>query len=78
MWPNNLDEKAGLSLWLSQSDIVILTRDGEWTKLGASQAALGISEISAIQLYMKYIFPHFYLLSESDRYRRKDLAWYLA
>ena len=67
VWPDDVEE-AGLSLWLSQSDIVILTTDGEWNELGVSRAVLGISKVSGVQLYMEYILPHFHLLSDNDRY----------
>ena len=67
LWPHNV-EQAGLSSWLTD-DVVFLTKKGEWTKLGAAQDVFSIKDITAVQLYMQYIFPRFKLLSESDRYK---------
>ena len=67
VWPHNV-EQVGLSSWLP-SDVVFLTKKGEWTKLGAAQGVFGIRDITAVQLYMQYIFPRFNLLSKSDRYK---------
>ena len=39
---------------------MFLNRDDVWTKLG-SASVLGIQELTTLQVYTQYIFPHFQL-----------------
>ena len=56
---------AGYQDWVGDS--VFIKETGSWTKLGSS-SQFGIKQITAVELYLKLIFPSFSQLSEDDRY----------
>ena len=65
LWPGHICQD-GLEHCLEQTSAVFL-KDGEvWTKLGPAEA-LGIQLVSPLDVYTSFIFPYFYLLSESER-----------
>ena len=67
IWPSNASN-VGLSEWsLYVPNVIFLEDNACWTQLGSARD-LGISVISAEQLYFWYIFKYFYTLSESARY----------
>ena len=67
IWPQNAC-KISYSKWMSGRSVVFLDRYGDWEKLG-SKSDLGIQDISAENLYIKYIFPVFSHLSEGERFK---------
>ena len=56
---------AGYQDWVGNS--VFIKETGSWTKLGSS-SQLEIKQITAVEVYLKFIFPNFSQLSEDDRY----------
>ena len=72
IWPNDV-ERAGLAEWLpSSNEILFLKKDGEWTKLGVSQGALGIQVRSAVEVYEEFVLPKFKYLGKSDRQKHLE------
>ena len=64
-WPNNVS-MAGVSTLLTNSEAVFLTTDGPWKKL-TDPGTLGIEAINPFHLYIWYLFPLFYRLTEEER-----------
>ena len=65
IWPRNACT-SGYSKWVHDRT-VFLDGSGAWARLGPSN--LGIEEIPEENLYLKYIFPSFAKLSETERYQ---------
>ena len=66
IWPSNLTE-VGSEKWLSGTNIVFLKQYGEWASLRV-HSELGISAITAEEVYMQFIFPVFFRLDSHQRY----------
>ena len=56
---------AGYEDWVGDS--VFIKETGSWTKLGSS-SQFEMKQITAVEVYLKFIFPNFSQLSEDDRY----------
>ena len=67
IWPSNIC-LSGRDVWMGQLNqtVVFLRPNGVWTKLGEA-SVLGITAISPLFLYMRFIFPHFHLFSDEER-----------
>ena len=63
-WPSDVS-MAGISTILAHSKAVFLTTDGLWRKLTDS-GTLGIQKIDHFRLYILYLFPYFYHLTEKE------------
>jgi sacsin len=66
IWPKGICKK-GAEKWLRGTDLVFLKPKHEWRNLGVDDF-LGIKTISAEQTYVRFIFPVFSTLNESERY----------
>ena len=67
VWPTDCTCSVAYNKWIRGYSIVFLKLHASWSKLG-SASELGIEHIETENLYVKYIFPHFHLMSESERY----------
>ena len=69
VWPNNVCS-AGRRKWLSDSEekVVFLKPTGYWRELGSS-GDLGIKQISAEVVYVRYIFSGFNRLNKNERFK---------
>lgn len=68
IYPHNINV-SGLEKWIKQVNVVFLDRCGAWkTYLYGSESDLGIKNISPEDVYVRYIFTHFFMLTEEDRY----------
>ena len=56
---------AGYQDWVGDS--VFIKEMGSWTKLSSS-SQFGLKQITAVEVYLHFIFPSFSQLSEADRY----------
>ena len=68
VWPGSICQ-AGREKWVKEANVVFLKRDDDWTKLG-STSVLGIQELTALQVYTQYVFPHFQLFSDEERLKQ--------
>ena len=66
IWPTSAC-KAGYSKWATVRNVEFLDKAGAWAKLGPSN--LGIEEMPEEDLFIKYIFPAFTQLSETERFQ---------
>ena len=66
IWPSNLTE-VGSENWLSGTNLVFLKQDGEWASLRV-HSELGVSAITAEEVYVQFIFPVFFRLDSYQRY----------
>ena len=64
IWPNQFSN-AGISKWLNATNALFISQSWKWTKFFSF--ALHINEISSEDVYTKFIFKHFPLLSEAER-----------
>ena len=67
IWPNYYSCKTGYSKWIRGYSMAFLKKYASWCEL-CSPSELGIEEIATEDMYVQYIFPHFHLMSESERY----------
>ena len=67
IWPGTGVCLAGSDKWVKETKCVFLKPGGMWRKLQVQQSVLGIKTIAALHVYTFYIFPHFYLLNETER-----------
>ena len=69
VWPTNCTCKTAYEKWIkgSRSLVVFLKSSGSWSQLTSSKC-LEILHIEAEDMFVKYIFPYFNLMSESERY----------
>ena len=79
IWPVYCSCKSAYSKWIRGYSMVFLKKYASWSEL-CSPSELGIEEIATEDMYIKYIFPHFHLMSESERYEhlryiREDLFY---
>ena len=65
IWPYNVSS-SGRNKWLRDLPNIVFLDRGYWTKLD-SATNLGIVEITAEEVYIKYIFPAFSKLNEEER-----------
>ena len=65
VWPGSICQ-AGREKWVKEANVVFLKKGDVWTKLG-SASVLGIQDLTTLQVYTRYIFPHFGLFSEEER-----------
>ena len=68
IWPGHIC-MAGSEIWLRQSHVVFLEREGVWNKLAAA-SVLGITDVSTLEVYTKFIFPQFQHLSDDDQLKQ--------
>ena len=67
IWPaHSIPLEVGREIWMEQTSVVFLSPDGSWNRLGVS-STLGLEELSPLFVYTKFIFPHFPLLSDTER-----------
>ena len=67
IWPlHSIPLEAGREKWIEQTSAVFLHPTDIWTRLG-QPSALGLAEISPLLIYIRFIFPHFHLLSDDER-----------
>ena len=67
IWPVNYTCKTGYSKWIRGYSIAFLKKYASWSEL-CSPNELGIQDIATEDMYVQYIFPHFHLMSEGERY----------
>ncbi|MCG8621548.1 MAG: hypothetical protein MJE68_06050, partial [Proteobacteria bacterium] len=67
IWPVNYTCKTGYSKWIRGYSIAFLKKYASWSEL-CSPNELGIKDIATEDMYVQYIFPHFHLMSEGERY----------
>ena len=67
IWPVYCSCKSAYSKWIRGYSLAFLKKYASWSEL-CSPSELGIEEIATEDMYIKYIFPHFHLMSESERY----------
>ena len=76
VWPIGLTPVGGKN-WLSGTDLVFLQQHGAWTNLGV-HSELGITTITAEEMYVQFIFPNFFKMDKHQRYRHlKHIREYL-
>ena len=79
-WPNKCTCFVAYNKWIRNSSVVFLKRHSDWKQL-CSQDELGIQEIETEDMYVNYIFPHFHLMLESERYEHlryiRDNIYYM-
>ena len=68
VWPDDIC-LAGREKWVKEANVLFLKRDDVWNGLG-SASVLGIQELTTLQVYTQYIFPHFHLLSDEERLKQ--------
>ena len=59
--------QSGYNNWIRGYSMAFLKKYASWCEL-CSPSELGIEEIVTEDMYVQYIFPHFRLMSESERY----------
>ena len=69
VWPHNVDI-IGCDKWLDKENIIFLNRQGAWRNLASSPSDLLIEESSPEVMYTKFIFCHFSLLTQKERYKQ--------
>ena len=65
VWPGGICQ-AGREKWIKEANVVFLKKDDVWTKLG-STSVLEIQDLTTLQVYTNYIFPHFNLFNEEEQ-----------
>lgn len=69
-WPEHICME-GIGKLLRENSAVFVDDESHWHKLTLSNpSTLGLHEIDAMNLYVKYLFPHFHLLNEEERFRQ--------
>ena len=66
IWPHYVC-KSGYQKWLTDSDAIFVMQYGNWTELGSAEQ-LGIRSISPEYLYVKFVFPNFHFMAQTERY----------
>ena len=67
IWPGGLSSVA-YQKWLEGYDIVFIRSGAKWSSLGSAEQ-LSVSRITAGELYVKFIFPHFHKMDDNDRFQ---------
>ena len=57
--------------WLKGYDAVFIKGNGKWCQLGSAEQ-LSVRTITAEELYVRYIFPHFHKLNSKERYQHLE------
>ena len=66
-WPEHICEEGTDKLL--QENVVFLDEESHWKELTLSNpSTLGLQEIDSMTLYVEYMFPHFHLLTEEERF----------
>ena len=65
VWPMSCS--ADYQSWLSALNYLFIKPNACWINLGSAEQ-FSIQKISAVELYNKFIFPHFRKMSENERY----------
>ena len=68
IWPLHCSCKTGYSKWVRGYGTVFLKRYASWQEL-CSPNELRVEDITTEDMYVRYIFPHFHLMSEAERYK---------
>ena len=71
IWPSLCSCKVAYSKWSRGFSVAFLEPYASWSQL-CSHSDLGISGIQVEDMYIKYIFPHFHLMSEYERYEHLE------
>lgn len=66
IYPPNINH-CGQEKWLKQSNVIFLDRRGAWREY-VSESDLEIKNIRAEDVYVRYIFTCFFILTEEERY----------
>ena len=68
LWPKHIC-KEGTDKLLQANSAVFLDEHSHWKELRlSSPITIGLHEIDPMNLYVKYLFPHFHLLTEEERH----------
>ena len=68
VWPMYCLCKVGYGKWIRGYQLIFLKPYASWSDLGASLGELGVTNIATEDMYVSYIFPHFHLMQENERY----------
>ena len=69
VWPYNVDD-SGRDRWMKTENVIFLKMHGSWKKLVSSPSDLRVEGLSSEDVYVRFIFPHFKLLSKEERYKQ--------
>ena len=67
IWPDKVDF-SGYDKWQNDTNVVFLDNEGYWTNLD-SASNLDIENITAEEIYIRYIFPRFGRLNYDERFQ---------
>ena len=67
IWPDKVDF-SGYDKWQNDTNVVFLDNEGYWTNLD-SASNLDIENITAEEIYIRYIFPRFGRLNYEERFQ---------
>ena len=70
VWPRRLP-RTGCKKWLSGRDLVFLETNGAWTELRV-QTELQIVDITEEDVYIKYVFPNFDKMDQTERHNHLE------
>ena len=80
IWPMDCTCIVGYKIWIRIYPVVFLKQNASWSQL-CSPDELQIQRIETEDMYVKFIFPHFHLMSESERYEHlryiRDNLYYI-
>ena len=68
-WPDNVDD-SGRDRWINKESAIFLNMHGSWKKLVSLPSDLRVEKLSSEDVYIRFIFPHFKLLSKVERYKQ--------
>lgn len=71
VWPSK-GCNVGYNSWISGLNINFVKANGSWISLGSANQFKIHDSINQEQVYTKFIFPKFHLLSETKRYKHLD------
>ena len=69
VWPCNV-EVSGCDKWMEKEDVIFLNGQGAWRKLASVPFDLLIKDSAPEVVYTKFIFCHFSLLTQKERYKQ--------
>ena len=67
IWPGGASSVA-YQKWLEGYDTVFIKSGAKWSSIGSAEQ-LSVSRITAEELYVKFIFPHFHKMDDDDRFQ---------
>ena len=70
VWPRRLP-RTGCKKWHTGNDLVFLETNGAWTDLHV-QTELQIVAITEEDIYIKFVFPNFYKMTQSERFEHLE------